>query len=331
MTSPVLRAPFTVCMWVTDYCNLDCVYCYAKPFSGRRMRSDRALQLVDEFARMGVFDITFAGGEPTLHPEIIEMIRIATSGGMRVGLLSNGVSLSADRIAELERVTTKQNFIIQVSIDSIDPAINDRSRGKTARVLSCLERLCASSLDVQLATVVNAYNVKSAHRIIEQYYPRIKRFHFLNVQRTASALANPEVLLGETEALDFWLRLKEYATGFPDDLFLPSLRVQLRALGNARVDPEASLHRQATFDCGVCSAGWTHVNVTSDFDVLGCDIAKDHSFMGNVGEQSFEEVWRSKAADKIRNAPFPACYKIASPAGERLQDHLKPEYAGALH
>lgn len=231
----------------------------------------------------------------------------------------------------LERVTTKQNFIIQVSIDSTDPAINYRSRGKTARVLSCLERLCASSLDVQLATVVNAYNVKNAHRIIEQYYPRIKRFHFLNVQRTASALANPEVLLDETEALDFWLRLKEYATGFPDDLFLPSLRVQLRALGNARVDPEASLHRQATFDCGVCSAGWTHVNVTSDFDVLGCDIAKDHSLMGNVGAQSFQEVWRSEAADKIRNAPFPACYKIASPAGQRLQDHLKPEYAGALH
>lgn len=325
--SQVLRAPFTVCMWVTDYCNLDCAYCYAKPFSGRRMDSERALALVEEFGELGVFDITFAGGEPTLHPEIVNMIRIAVEGGMRVGLLSNGVALPQSRIEALERVTTKQNFIIQISIDSTDPQINDPVRGKTGRVLETLERLRKSELDVQLATVVHKGNVRSAHRIIERYYPDIKRFHFLNVQRTASALQHPEILLDEAEALDFWLRLKDYAEGFPDDLFLPSLRVQLRALGQARTDPEASLHAQATFDCGVCSAGWTHVNITSDMDVLGCDIAREHSLMGNVRDRSFAEVWRSEAAEAVRNQPFPGCYKIAGPDGARLQDHLKPEYA----
>jgi MoaA/NifB/PqqE/SkfB family radical SAM enzyme len=323
----VLRAPFTVCMWITDYCNLDCTYCYAKPFSGRRMESARALELVREFGELGVFDITFAGGEPMLHPEIVDMVRIAVAGGMRVGLLSNGVALPQSRIEALERVTAKENFIIQISIDSTDPAINDPVRGKTHRVVETLERLRKSSLDVQLATVVHKHNFRTAHRIIEQYYPDIKRFHFLNVQRTASALKHPEVLLDESEALDFWLHLKDYADGFPDDLFLPSLRVQLRAMGMAKVDPEASLHAEATFDCGVCSAGWTHVNLTSDFDVLGCDIAREHSFMGNARDLPFATVWRSAQADAVRNQKFPGCYKIAGPDGTRLQDHLKEEYA----
>jgi len=322
----VLRAPFTVCMWVTDYCNLDCAYCYAKPFSGRRMASDRALELVRELGAMGVFDITLAGGEPMLHPDIVEMIRIAVAGGMRVGLLSNGVAMPQARIDALERVTTKQNFIIQISIDSTDAAINDPVRGKTHRVVDTLERLRKSALDVQLATVVHKANVRSAHRVIEQYYPDIKRFHFLNVQRTASALQHPELLLDEAEALDFWLTLNDYAKGFPDDLFLPSLRVQLRALGQANTDPEASLHAQASFDCGVCSAGWTHVNITADFDVLGCDIAREHSLMGNVAHESFGTVWRSAEADAVRSQPFPGCYKIAGPDGARLQDHLKPEF-----
>lgn len=322
----VLRAPFTVCMWVTDYCNLDCIYCYAKPFSGRRMDSVRALALIEEFGRLGVFDITFAGGEPMLHPEIVKMIELATSGGMRIGLLSNGVSLPQSRIDALERVTTKQNFIIQISIDATDPAVNDPVRGKTHRVLSSLERLRRSALDVQLATVVHKRNVAVAHRVIERYYPDIKRFHFLNVQRTASALASSDLLLDEAEALDFWLRLNDYAKGFPEDLFLPSLRVQLRALGQARTDPDASLHKQATFDCGVCSAGWTHVNVTAELDVLGCDIAREHSFMGNCRDHRFEEVWRSAQADKVRNQRFPGCYKIAAPNGERLMDHLREEY-----
>lgn len=327
MSREVLKAPFTVCMWITDYCNLDCAYCYAKPFSGRRMDSKRAIDLVEELVKMGVFDITFAGGEPTLHPEIVAMIDRATRGGMRIGLLSNGVSLPQSRIDELERVTTKRNFILQISIDSVDPDVNDAARGKTLRVLESLERLRHSSLEVQLATVVHKRNFESAHRIIEHYYPDIKRFHFLNIQRTASALKKPELLLNQDETLEFWMRLREYAASFPEDLFLPSLRVQLRALGHATVDPAASLHRQASFDCGVCSAGWTHVNVTSDFDVLGCDIAKDHSWMGNCRETSFEDVWRSPQANTIRNQPFPGCYKIAAPDGKKLQDDLKPEYS----
>ena len=122
------------------------------------------------------------------------------------------------------------------------------------------------------------------------------------------------------------MTLRDYAEQFPQDLFLPSLRVQLRAMGDARVDPEASLHGQASFDCGACSAGWTHVNVTSNFDVLGCDIAKEHSAMGNVRHRSFGDVWRSPEAEAVRHAPYPACYKIKGPDGTMLADDLRPEF-----
>ncbi|MGP9821703.1 radical SAM/SPASM domain-containing protein [Salinarimonas sp. NSM] len=321
-----LRAPLTVCLWLTDYCNLDCAYCYAKPFSGRRMDPTRVMSLVDELIDMQVFDLTLAGGEPSLHPRVLDIVGRTVKAGMRVGMLSNGVALSDRLIAELARCTTARDFILQISIDSIDPAINDPVRGKTARVVRTIDKLCETDIDLQLATVVHSGNVDTAHLVIERYYPRIKRFHFLNVQRTSSALEHPEILLDEGRALEFWLRLADYAAQFPPDLFLPSLRIQLRAMGSARVDPEASLHREASFDCGVCSAGWTHINVTSDFDVLGCDIAREHSFMGNCATDSFETVWRSERADAVRNQPFPGCYKIAGPDGTRLSDQLKPDY-----
>lgn len=325
-TRAPLRAPFTVCMWLTDYCNLDCTYCYAKPFSGGSMAPERALQLVDEFAAMGVFDITFAGGEPTAHPAWLELVRRSVQGGIRVGLLTNGVSLTNQEIAELERATTKENFLIQVSIDSLDPEINDAVRGKTRKVVETIERLAQSSLQVQLATVVHRKNLATAHTIIDRFYPHIKRFHFLNVQRTAAALANGELFVTEDEAQDFWLRLKEHATRFPADLFLPSLRVQMRTLGGRAADEQASLHAQATWECTSCSAGWTHINVTTRFDVLGCDIAKDHTGMGNCAGRPFEEVWHSRQAARVRNAPYPACYDIEAPSGERLADNLKDTF-----
>jgi MoaA/NifB/PqqE/SkfB family radical SAM enzyme len=329
MNAPIrapLRAPFTACLWLTDYCNLDCKYCYAMPFSGRRMDPERTLELVDEFVDLGVFDITLAGGEPTLHPEITEIVRRCVAAKMRVGVLSNGVALSDRLIADLDRVTTRRDFILQISIDSLDAEINDSARGKTARVVRNLEKLFDTGIEIQIATVIHKKNLASAHRIIEQLYPRVKRFHFLNIQHTEQAMKHPELLIDETDALEFWLGLERYAKHFPSDLFLPSLRIQLRALGSAKTDPHASLHQSATFDCGVCSAGWTHINVTTDFDVLGCDIAKEHSLMGNCRDASFEQVWRSELADAVRNQPFPGCYKLEAPDGSKLLDDLKPEF-----
>jgi MoaA/NifB/PqqE/SkfB family radical SAM enzyme len=170
-------------------------------------------------------------------------------------------------------------------------------------------------------------NIKTAHLIIDSNYPAIKRYHFLNIQRTASALRHPDLLIDEDEALDFWLRLNEHAKSFPADLFLPSLRIQMRALGRSDVDPERSLHREATFDCGVCSAGWTNVNITADFNVLGCDIAKDFTGMGNCMNRSFAEIWNSAEANLVRSSAYPACYKIKGPTGESLEDYLQPQFS----
>lgn len=321
-----LRAPFTACLWITDYCNLNCSYCYAKPFSGTRMQTERLLKLIDEFVTLGVFDLTLAGGEPTLHPAFIDIVDRAIAGGIRVGVLSNGVSLSEELIASLETRTNQRNFMLQVSIDSTDPAVNDVSRGKTAKVLRTLDRLRKSPIQVQLATVINRKNLTEAHTIIDKYYPDFKRFHFLNIQRTESALSNPELLIEEDEALKFWLNLNEFSKKFPDDLFLPSLRIQMRALGRSDVDPEASLHHSASFDCESCSAGLTQVNITSKFDVLGCDIAKDFTWMGNISDVPFETVWHSKTASQVRKAPYPACYKIKDPTGATSEASLKPQF-----
>jgi len=328
-TRAPLRAPFNVCLWLTDYCNLACKYCYAMPFSGKRMETARVLRLIDECLELGVFDMTLAGGEPLLHPDVLDIIERAVSGGMRVGLLTNGVTLDAAMCDELERRTKRRNFIVQISLDSANPSENEQTRGLTETVVTNIRSLAGRSLDRQIACVISKTNYKTAHTIIDAFYPAVKRFHFLNIQRTAQALKHPELLLDESESFEFWMRLNEHRKKFPTDLFLPSLRVQMRAMGTAVVEPEFSVHQDASFDCSSCSAGLTHINVDADFNMLGCDIAKDFTLMGNLKSRSFVDVWNSKLAATVRNSPFPACYRITDPDGQSLQQDLKPEYAHA--
>lgn len=320
-----LKAPLSVCLWISDDCNLACRYCYAMPFSGRMMDTARLYGILDELIALEVFGIVLAGGEPFMHPDCLDIIDYCTSRDVQVGVLTNGALLDKTAIQRLDKMVKGRRFILQISLDSVDAATNNRTRGAGAKVIENIRELCKTDIRLQLATVVTKHNAMIAQNVIGEFYPAIKRFHFLNVQRTEKSLKHPQLLLSADEARDFWLGLKAYAQGFPPDLFLPSLRIMLRAAKEEASPAMSEFHQQATFDCKTCSVGLTHINIDADFNVLGCDIAKDFSNMGNVRRQSFAEVWHSPRAHAIRNLAFPPCYRNKTPEGESLQDYLKDE------
>lgn len=300
-----LKSPLSVCVWISDCCNLECKYCYAMPFSGNFMSSDRLLSLVDELINLDVLDLSFAGGEPMMHPSFFDILEKLSNTNVQIAVLTNGVNLNKKHINKLRNLFDERGkFLLQVSLDSICSEENDTLRGKGKNVLKNIELASDSKFDIQISTVLTKNNIKNAHLLIEKFYPKVKRFHFLNVQRTEKSLEYPEMLIDENESRVFWDFLAEYSQTFPDDLDLPSLNVTRRSYGT---DDESELHQTASFDCKTCSAGITHVNITHDFDVLGCDIAKDYSNIGNVENQPFENVWHSKKAFDFRCISVPAC------------------------
>lgn len=321
-----LKAPLSVCIWISDICNLDCKYCYASPFSNRTIETNRLFDLIDELIDLQVFGVVLAGGEPFLHPAILDIVSRCVDRGVQTGVLTNGTLLSERVIERLSAMVRGKRFILQVSLDAIDPATNDVVRGAGQQVVANIQRAAESGIKMQLATVVTKHNLATAHQVIGRFYPAIKRFHFLNVQRTEKSLRNPDLLLTSEEARSFWLNLRSYAQGFPDDLFLPSLRIMLRAANSEALEPQSDFHRSATFDCRCCSVGLTHINIDADFNVIGCDIAKDFTGMGSVKTRSFAEVWSSPEAHAIRNPAFPPCYRNRSPTGEKLEDYLHDEF-----
>jgi len=321
-----IKAPLSVCIWISDDCNLSCKYCYASPFSGRKIDSCRLYEILEELISLQVFGIVLAGGEPFMHPDCFDIIEYCVKRNVQTGVLSNGSLLNKSSIRRLADIVKGKKFILQISLDSNDPETNDKVRGHGTRIIENIRELARTDIRMQMATVVTKYNAATAHKIIEEFYPAIKRYHFLNVQRTEKSLKYADLLLTSEEAKDFWLGLKKFSKNFPSDLFLPSLRIMLRAAKEEDSKEMSVFHQQATFDCKTCSVGLTHINIDADFNVLGCDIAKDFSNMGNVRDKSFSEVWHSRQAYEIRNLSFPPCYENKTPEGDALKHYLKEEY-----
>jgi cyclic pyranopterin phosphate synthase len=108
---------------LTDHCNLRCVYCMPEDMTFRpnaeMMQDDEILVLARLFADLGFDKIRLTGGEPTVHPDIVDIVRgiSETPGIHSISMTTNGVLLSKLAVpladAGLERVN--------VSLDTLDP------------------------------------------------------------------------------------------------------------------------------------------------------------------------------------------------------------------
>ncbi len=107
---------------LTDACNLRCVYCMPEDMTFRHrselMSDEEMLYLVKIAASLGVTKIRLTGGEPTIRPGIVELVReiAATPGVKDVAMTTNGILL--DKLARpLAEAGLKR---VNVSIDTLD-------------------------------------------------------------------------------------------------------------------------------------------------------------------------------------------------------------------
>lgn len=122
---------------ITEKCNLRCLYCM--PPEGVPLSPKQHLLTVPEihylsslFVSQGVTKIRLTGGEPTVHPQILPMLRdlgsLRKDGLRELALTTNGLTLARKLDAMVEAGVTG----INLSLDTLDPfqfEIMTRRRG----------------------------------------------------------------------------------------------------------------------------------------------------------------------------------------------------------
>jgi MoaA/NifB/PqqE/SkfB family radical SAM enzyme len=99
-------------------CNLACAYCNEYDDFSPPVPTAEMLRRIDRLADLGLSALTFSGGEPTLHPDLDELIRRVRKRGMLTGLITNGFLLNEERIERFNRAGLDY---LQISIDNVEP------------------------------------------------------------------------------------------------------------------------------------------------------------------------------------------------------------------
>ncbi len=146
---------------IIDECNMQCPVCFANSAPGKgnpRSMEDIEVMLQTLLASEQQPDLVqVSGGEPTLHPQLMPILRRLKASPIRHLMLNtNGIRLARDPQLVAELATLKPGFEVYLQFDSLQAAALQNIRGQDMRKirLQALEKLEQHNISTTLVCVV---------------------------------------------------------------------------------------------------------------------------------------------------------------------------------
>jgi MoaA/NifB/PqqE/SkfB family radical SAM enzyme len=223
---------------VLTACNLSCRHCYINPKEHgtgtiSKEHLEKWLELFQDNNKKA--NVIFLGGEPTMHPDLPEVIRYAKKlGYSSVTVDTNGFLLNDF----LDKIIPSDLDFLSFSLDGPNPEINDELRGKGV-FETCslnLQQAVARGFNVSLIYTVSRYNIDHLHKMVPLLSQwGVKRFFIQVIGIRGKTAAN---------GADKWQLTPEEWLGN-----IPKVATDAAAQGIATIFPKVFLEPEETFEC----------------------------------------------------------------------------------
>jgi radical SAM protein with 4Fe4S-binding SPASM domain len=114
--------PLRAMIEISDRCNEVCVHCYQEQGKKGEMTTDQIKSVMDELAQMGVLVLTISGGEATLRPDFLELLRHARARSFAIRLFTNGLTMTRELAQELHKLAV---HVVEISLYSHRADVHD--------------------------------------------------------------------------------------------------------------------------------------------------------------------------------------------------------------
>ncbi len=288
-------APLRMDMALTFRCQNDCLHCYAGgPHETTELTTTQWKTIIDKVNDIGVFILTFTGGEPTLREDLAELLLYAQNKGMVTGLISNGRRLKDKAyVADLEK--SGLDFV-QITLESHKPDAHDAmtgTKGSWKETLAGIQNVVQSQIYVSTNTTLSEYNAHDFLTTVD----------FIKGLGVDAFGCNSLIYSGKAPEAS-----KEFAISI-DILkaLLPQVRDKAHRLGlkflwytptqYCEFDPVA-------FGLGIktCSAAMISACVGPNGDVYPCQSYFES--LGNILTEQWDKIWNSPLAKKLRRRGY---------------------------
>ncbi|MHB8900202.1 MAG: radical SAM protein [Thermoguttaceae bacterium] len=280
--SAAVDAPYKADLALTYGCNNACGHCYNEPsrIATRSLDRDRWKRVIQKLHAVGIPHLVFTGGEPTLHPHLVELVAFAHGLGAITGLNTNGRRLADAQLAHaLFRAGLSH---VQVTLQSHRPSIHNAMTGEPSfdETVAGIGNAHRAGLHTMTNTTLTRQNAAEAEQVVEFLHALgLKTFAMNGMIRSGSGCG--------------------FADAIPEDGLAPVLaavRDRAAELGMRFLWYTPTPYcRLSPLELGLgprrCNAAQYTIAIEPDGAVLPCQSC--YRPAGNILASSWSEIWNN--------------------------------------
>lgn len=170
-------------LYLTTGCNLACRHCWISPtyakgdfatYSKGQLSLNQYLDVdllkraIAEAKPLGLNSAKLTGGEPTLHPNFVEIVDLLSAEGLQMNMETNGTLMDATLARHLKEKTTV--WFISVSLDGVSADTHDSFRnvpGAFDAALRGIKNLVAAGFRPQVIMCPHRGNIHEVEDLVK--------------------------------------------------------------------------------------------------------------------------------------------------------------------
>lgn len=305
--------PFLVSFSITQECNLKCKHCYSESAEGvakNELDTAQAKKLIEDIAGMGVRLLILDGGEPLKRPDFIDLVKHATSKGLRVVVGTNATLIDEDKAKEMIDAGV---MAVQISVDGASAKTHDWFRGVEGSFEKAMNgaKACKNAgLPFQFGATIRKGTLNELPQILEMAISTganaAELFDLVQVQRVKREIPDEVLTKDQRKEVMEWLAQKQ--ADYPLIIRTPGCTMYPLVLKSKNIVPShfpaQMLNRIPYFERG-CAAGMPngYLTILPNGDIIPCMLLQ--VVLGNVKNDSLAEIWdNSEILINLRNRDF---------------------------
>lgn len=277
---------------ITQQCPNQCVYCssFSCPNKTTCLSTEKILEVVDDAVALGCESISLSGGEPFLHPGLVQIVNHIAKQDVQSLIYTSGICIEKGEphstpLEMLEELRGKVSKYI-VNVEAADEATYDKIMGTSFHGFVLMKQFIAEA--VAMGEVVEAHfvpmklNYRQIPSVVEMCNELgVSRVSFLRFVAQGRGRDNmKQLLLGKEEAIEAKRLMNQY-----------------------KDNNNIAIRQGIPFsDCSKrknCLAGTSKLNVRYDGNVYPCEAFKNNNLkyvinkeVDNISQKTLKEIYQ---------------------------------------
>lgn len=286
-----LSVPESIHIYVSNICDQYCHGCYYR-YSSENPKHFMEMSLLNKIVRDAkkakVFQIALGGGEPLLHPEILNIVKKVSSAGIICTMTTNGNKLSLEMAFALKEAGLSK---MQVSLNGDNESVNMITRPNFHHAVQAIINAEKAGLKVGINYVLNKTNIRRYPLLLDK--AEEWGCNSFNLLRPKEAYDDPEWLYQESPDFEDYIWLQEHLKNISKNY-----RTKIK-FDDALCFLMADQSPDELYNNGVwgCVAGRRFLNIDPFGNIYACSHVREF----DIGNGDFLLAWRSsKILERFR-------------------------------